>query len=64
MGHLHMRRHGLKSTREKTLDTELEYKSKTNVVFCTTVNPSTTKEGKLYSDLCGCSPTTSSRGNK
>ena len=35
-----------------------------NVMFCTTVDPSTTKEGKIYSDLCGRFPTISSRGNK
>ena len=28
MGHLHMIRQGLKYTKEKPLDTELEYKSK------------------------------------
>ena len=28
------------------------------------MEPSTTKEGKIYSDLYGCFPTTSSRGNK
>ena len=34
------------------------------MVFCTTVEPDTTEEGKIYSDLCGRSPKTSSRGNK
>ena len=33
MGHLHMRGQGLKSTIEKPPDTDLEDKSKTNVVF-------------------------------
>ena len=28
------------------------------------MDPNTTKEGKIYSDLCRRSPTTSSRGNK
>ena len=64
MGHLNTRRQGLQSTRDKTPDTNLEDKSKTNAVFCTTVDPSTTKEGGIYSDLCGRFPTTSSRGNK
>ena len=64
MIHLNMRRQGLNSTREKPLDTDLEDKSKTNVVFCTTVDPSITKEGKFYSDICRRFPTTSSRGNK
>ena len=36
----------------------------TNVVYCTTVEPNTTKEVKIYSDLCGRFPTTSSRGKK
>ena len=35
-----------------------------NVVYYTTVEPSTIKEGNIYSDLCGRFPTTSSRGNK
>ena len=35
-----------------------------NVLFCTTVDSSTTKEGKIYSYLCGRFPTTSSWGNK
>ena len=59
-----MRRKGLKSTKDKTQDTDLEYKRKTNVVFCTTVDPGTTKEDRLYSYLCGHFPTTSSIGNK
>ena len=37
MGHLQMIRQGLKSTIDKPQDTDLEDKSKTNVVFCTTV---------------------------
>ena len=64
MGYLHMRIQGLKSTKEKPPDTDLEEKIKPNVVFCTTVDPSTTKEGKIYSDPCGRLPNTSSRGNK
>ena len=49
MVHIHMRRQGLKSTIEKPQDIDLEDKSKTNVVFCTTVDPGTMKEGKFYS---------------
>ena len=64
MGHLHRRRQGLKSTKEKPPDTDLEYNIKTNVVYCTTVDPSTTKEGNIYLDLCGRFPTASRRGNK
>ena len=64
LGHLHTRRQGLESTEEKSPDTDLEDNSKTNVVIFITVDPSTTKEGKFYSDLCGLFPTTSSRGNK
>ena len=64
MGYLHMRRQGIHSTREKPPDTDLEDNSKTNVVFCTTVDPSTTKETKIYLDICGRFPTTSRRGNK
>ena len=43
MGHLQMGIQGLKSTKEKSPDTDLEEKSKKNVVFCTTVEPNTTK---------------------
>ena len=64
MGHLHMRRQGLQSTKEKPPNIDLEENIKTNVIYYTTVDPITTKEGKTYSDLCGHSPTTSSRGNK
>ena len=64
MAHLHMRIQELQSTKEKPPDTYLEYKTKTNVVFCTTVDPGTTKKGKFYSYLCGRLPTTSSRVNK
>ena len=64
MQHLHMRRQGLQPTKEKPPDTDLEDKIKTNVVYWTTVEPRTTKEGKIYSDLCGRFPTTSSMGNK
>ena len=53
MGHLRMTRQGLKSTRDKPLDTDLQDKSKTNVMFGTTVDPSRTKEGGFYSYLCG-----------
>ena len=48
-----MKRQGLQQNREKPPDTDLEDKSKTNVGFCTTVDPSTTKEGGftlIYSD--------------
>ena len=64
MGHLRMRRQGLQSNKEKPPCIELEYNITTNVVYCTTMKPSTTKEWNIYSDLCGCFPTTSSRGNK
>ena len=64
MGRLYTRRKGLQSTIEKPPDTELEENSKTNVVFFITVDPSTTKEGKIYSDLRWRLPITSSRGNK
>ena len=61
---MHMRKQGLESTKEKPPDKDLEYNITTSVVYCTTVEPSTTKEGKIYSDLCRRFPTTSSRGNK
>ena len=64
MGHIQMRRKGLQPTKEKTPDTYLEDKKKTDLVFCTTVYPRTTKEGKIYLELCGSFPTTSIRGNK
>ena len=47
MGHLHMRRQGLKSTKEKPPDIDLEDNIKTNVVCCATLEPSTTKESKI-----------------
>ena len=59
-----MRRQGSQLTKEKPPDTDLEDKIKNNVVYFTNVNPSTTKEGKIYSYICGRFPTTSSRGNK
>ena len=49
IGHLHMRIQGLQPTKETPPDTDLEEKIKINLVFCTTVDPSTTKEGKIYS---------------
>ena len=48
----------------KPQDTDLGYNSKRNVVFCTTVEPSTIKEGGIYYDLCRGFPNTSIRGNK
>ena len=59
-----MRRQELQSTKEKPPNIDLEDKIRTNVLFCTTVDPSTYKKGKIYSDLCGRFPTTSSRGKK
>ena len=59
-----MGRQGLKSTKETPNDTYLEDTIENNVFFCTTVDPSTTKEGKIYSYLCRHIPTTSIRGNK
>ena len=64
MGHLHMNIKRPQSTRQKTTDTDLEDKTKTNVDFFATVDPNTTKEVKFYSDLCGRFPTTPNRGNK
>ena len=43
IGHLHMKIQGLKSTIEKPPDIDLEDKSKTNVVFCATVDMSITQ---------------------
>ena len=63
MGHLHRRIKGLQSTKQNLSDTDLEDNIK-NVVYCTIVDPSTTKEGKIYLDLCRSLPTTSSRGKK
>ena len=64
IGNLLMRIQGLQLTKDKPPDTDLEDKVKTNLVYCTTVDPSTTKEGKIYSDICRRFPTTSSRGKK
>ena len=33
-------------------------------MFCATVEPITTKERKIYSDICGRFPTNPSKGNK
>ena len=54
----------MKSNRDKPPDKDLEDKSKTNIVFCTTVDPITKKNGGIYSDLCGRFPTTSIIVNK
>ena len=43
MGHLHIRRQGLKSTKKKPQDTDLEVNIKMNVVYFTTVEPIKTK---------------------
>ena len=64
MGHLYMIRQGIQSTKKKPPDTHPEENIKTNVVYYTTVEPSTTKEGKIYSDLCGFFSTTSRRKKK
>ena len=64
MGHLNMRIQGIQSTKEKPTSIDLEENIKTNGVFFTTVDPTTTEEGKIYSDICGRPPNTSSRGNK
>ena len=48
MGHPHIRRKGLQSTRKKPLETDLENKWETNVVFLNTVDPSKTKGSKFY----------------
>ena len=34
------------------------------MVYCTTVDPHTTREVRIYSYLCRCFPATSIRGNK
>ena len=47
MGHLHMKRQGVKSTSEKSTDTDLCDNSKNNLVFCVTVEPRVNKEGKI-----------------
>ena len=44
---LNMRRQGLQSTREKPPYTDLEENTTTNILYCTTVKPSTIKEGKI-----------------
>ena len=64
MGHLHMRIQELQLTKEKPPDTDLKDKIKKNVEYCTTVDPSTKKEGKIYSYVCGNLPNTSRRRNK
>ena len=56
MGHLYMRIQGLKSTKYKPPDTDLEDKSKTNVVLCINVDSSTTKEGNFTHIYVDASP--------
>ena len=51
-----MRIQGQKSTIEKTLDTDLEYKSKTNKVFSTTAGSIIIKEGGCTSIYAEASP--------
>ena len=54
MGHLNMRRHGLQSIKDKPPDIDPEEKTKTSVVYFTTVEPSTTKESistQIYADI-------------
>ena len=54
MGHLHMRIKGLQSTKGKPPDTDLEENTITNVVFFTTVDPSTKKKEiytQIYADV-------------
>ena len=53
MGHLHTRRQGLQSTKQKPPDTDLEENIKTNVVFCTTLDPIKKKKRvstQIYAD--------------
>ena len=45
MGHLHTIRQGIQPTKEKPPDTDWEENIKTNVMYCTTVESSATKEG-------------------
>ena len=60
-----MRRQGLKWTKEKLPNTDLMDKIKANVVYFTTVEPSTTKEGKyILRYMRTFTHTTSIRGNK
>ena len=64
MGHLHMRRQGMKSTRNRIPDIYLEDRCKTSVVFFTTMDSNPTKEGKFYSYLCVRFPITPKKVNK
>ena len=64
MGNLHMRRQVTKPTGKKPTYTDLEDKCNVNVGFCTTVEPITSKEGKIYSELCGRLSITTNKINK
>ena len=64
MGQPNMRKQGLQSIKNKNQDKELENKCKANVVFYTTVDPNTTKEGNFNSELCGRFPSTPNKVNK
>ena len=56
MGHMHMKIQGLRSTRDKPVDTDLEYKREKNVVVCITLDPNTKNEGKFTMVYADTSP--------
>ena len=64
MTHLHMKIQVLQSIKEIPPDKDLKNKSKTNVVFCKTMEPSILNEELFHSHLCGLLRNTPSKGKK
>ena len=64
MTHLHMKIQGLHSIIEIPPDKDLKNKSKTNVVFCKTMDSSILNEELFHSDICGLLRNTPSKGKK
>ena len=51
-----MRQQGMQPSIEKPPDIDIEDKYNTNAVFCSTVDPISTKAGNIYSELYGPFP--------
>ena len=58
-----MRQQGMQPSIEKPPDIDIEDKYNTNAVFCSTVDPISTKAGNIYSELYGPFPNRSKKGN-
>ena len=58
-----MKRHGVKSTRKKSLDTDLSDNKNTKLVFCFKIDPNDSNYGKIYSDIYRLLPIMPNKGN-